>query len=64
MSSDTPESSRSRPMELSPLDMIALEAARDPFCPVAENGGVYHPGDCLPGCHICQDLLLKKEGAT
>ncbi len=52
------------PAELSPLEVIELEAALDPFCPVAMNGGVYHPGQCLPWCTLCKDLLLKKEASS
>jgi len=59
---------------LSPLDVIALEAALDPsrtleelsrerllFCPQA-HGGMYRPDECLPGCTICRDLLIQKGG--
>lgn len=49
------------PEELSPLEVIALEALFEPFCPVAMNGGQYHPGMCLPSCTICRDLLIRKE---
>lgn len=48
-------------IELSPLDVIALEATTEPFCPVAMNGGQYHPEQCLPSCTLCRDLLLHKE---
>ena len=46
---------------LSPLDVIALEAALEPFCPVADAGGVYHPDLCLPFCSICADLLILED---
>lgn len=50
----------STPEELGPLDVILLASALEPFCPVAENGGQYHAGLCLPACHVCDDLLLKR----
>jgi hypothetical protein len=47
--------------ELSPLDVIALEAALEPFCPQALEGH-YRPGTCLPWCRVCADLLLQRTG--
>jgi len=44
--------------ELSPRDVIALEAALEPFCPQALEGH-YRPGTCLPWCRVCADLLLQ-----
>ena len=61
-SSAIPTSDRSIPLELSPLDIIALEAALDPFCPVASAGGQYRPELCLPWCSVCRDLLRERGG--
>lgn len=47
--------------DLSPLDIIALEALLEPFCPVSMNGGHYRPDLCLPWCTCCRDLLIHKE---
>lgn len=52
------------PHELGPLDIVALEAFLDPFCPVAANGGEYRPGLCLPWCTLCRDLLFQQEGTA
>lgn len=52
-----------RPAEISPLEIVALEAALDPFCPCASAGGQYRPELCLPWCTLCRDLLIKQEGA-
>lgn len=51
------------PEELSPLEVVALEALLEPFCPVSAEGGVYHPGCCLPFCTICRDLLISHKEA-
>ena len=56
--SATPE-----PLELSPLDVIALEALTEPFCPTAMAGGVYRPGTCLPWCTLCRDLLIRRDSS-
>ena len=48
--------------KLSPLDIVALEAALDPFCPVAAAGGQYRPELCLPWCSVCRDLLRERGG--
>ena len=53
-----------RTEELSPLEVVELEALLEPFCPVADRFGSYHSWDCLPECHICQDLLLKNGGTA
>ena len=50
--------------ELSPLEIVAIEAMLDPFCPIATNGGNYLPSQCLPECHICESLLLKQRKET
>lgn len=50
--------------ELSPLDIVALEALANPFCPIAENGGHYRPEDCLPFCDICESLLIKNASVS
>ena len=50
-----------RSTELSPLDMVELEAALEPFCPVATSGGSYRTGGCLPWCGLCASLLLKQR---
>lgn len=49
--------------ELSPLQMVALEAMLDPFCPQT-GGGMYRPEDCLPWCTICRDLLIVRGGTA
>lgn len=51
------------PVELSPLDVIALEALTQPFCPVAMAGGQYRPDLCLPACRLCADLLLRRTSS-
>jgi hypothetical protein len=51
-------------IELSPLDVIELEALTNPFCPIAENGGHYRPEDCLPFCTICRDLMIQRGGTA
>lgn len=51
--------------ELSPFDLVAVEALLNPFCPVAMDGGMYRPELCLPWCRICSDLLIRqKENMT
>ena len=50
-----------RSTELSPLDMVELEALLEPFCPVALNGGQYHEAQCLPWCGVCASLLIKQR---
>lgn len=46
--------------ELSPLELVALEAMLDPFCPMADDGE-YQPESCLPWCHICESLLIHQK---
>ena len=53
-----------RCLELTPLDIVALEVALEPFCPISMNGGHYQPTECLPWCRICADLLLKNGGTA
>lgn len=50
------------PQELSPLEVIALEARMQPFCPVAMEGGQYREDVCRLSfnCTICRDLLIKE----
>jgi hypothetical protein len=42
---------------LDPLQVVEMEAALVPFCPVES----YCPQDCLPFCTICSDLLLIQQ---
>ena len=50
-----------RPEELSPLDVIALEALLDGYCPCLD-GSVYDREVCrLKRCTVCEDLLIHKE---
>ena len=50
--------------ELSPLEVVELEALLEPFCPVAADFGQYEPWACHPQCRICFDLLLKNGGTA
>lgn len=54
-----------RPEELSPREIVALEAALDPWCPAALAGEEYRPELCLPWCRLCADLpIRRKEGSA
>ena len=52
---------RPRSTELSPLDVVELEAVLEPFCPTAMDGGQYQPARCLPWCNVCESLLIKRR---
>jgi hypothetical protein len=47
-------------MELSPLDVVELEAYFETFCSREE----YNPDVCDLTCTVCKDLMLDGKGGT
>jgi hypothetical protein len=47
-------------VELSPLDVIELEAYYEPFC----TREAYNPNVCDLTCGVCRDLLIAKGGTA